>query len=277
MSIERRDSPKKDTGYTRQRVSHRSTSYIEQSRSKSFGEWFYDHRVGIFTVIVVFVFSAVTLAATRYHVKIVPLEYLIEIVPEEMPEPEQKRITPQSTVQELEERMEQIKVQNLISNDASESEGSSDGSSALDAETREYMDKIAADRAQNYNDYMSGLRSPDSQGTGEGGGAGAGGGGTERGKFTGAVTVAYEFKSPVRHHTNLYVPAYRAEGAGEVVVKVAINRNGEVLYAEVLHTTNQRLNAIALAAAKDKKTKFAIDSSAPERQVGTITYTFVAQ
>lgn len=255
----------------------RSTSYIEQSRSKDFGEWLYDHLVGICAVVAVFVVSAGALAVSRYHVKIVPMEYQIEIVPEQMSDQSEPQPQPQpDRMQELEERLEQVKVQNLISNDASESEGSNEGLSSLDAETQELMGKIASDKATNYNEYQSGFRTESGEGSGAEGGGG-GNKGKERGKFSGRVTIAYEFKSPVRHHRNLYEPAYRAEDAGEVVVEVFINRNGDILSARVVSSTNSKLDAIALAAARDRKTHFNIDSTAPEQQRGTITYTFVAQ
>lgn len=254
----------------------RSTSYIEQSRSKDFGEWLYDHLVGICAVVAVFVVSAGALAISRYHVKIVPMEYQIEIVPEqasnqsEQPQPQPDRM------QELEERMEQVKVQNLISNDASDSEGSNEGLSSLDAETQALMGKIASDKATNYNEYQSGFRTENGNGSGAEG-SGGGSKGKEHGKFSGRVTIAYEFRSPIRHHRNLYEPAYRAEGAGEVVVEVIINRNGDIISARVISSTNSKLDAIALAAARDRKTHFNIDSTAPEQQRGTITYTFIAQ
>jgi TonB family protein len=91
------------------------------------------------------------------------------------------------------------------------------------------------------------------------------------------VTVAYNFEKPVRHHRDLYVPAYKTKGGGVVVVDVWLDRNGTVTKASIQSSTNSELNASALAAARHRKTLFRIDDTAPESHRGTITYTFVAQ
>ena len=91
------------------------------------------------------------------------------------------------------------------------------------------------------------------------------------------MTVNYSFTDPVRHHRDLYVPAYRAKGGGVVVVDVWLDRNGTVTNARIASSTNPELNSQALAAAKHSRTLFRIDNTAPQSHRGTITYTFVAQ
>ena len=188
---------------------------------------------------------------------------------------EKPKETPRK-IEDLEQRMEQIKVQNLISNDASDNEGGDEGLSSLDAETQEMLGKIADDAAKNYSDYHSGIKHNNGPGSGDNG-SGQGKKKGETGRFSGRVTVAYEFKNPVRHHRDLFEPAYTADGAGEVIVEVYINRDGRVIRASVTHSTNKKLNAIALSAARHNSTYFDINPKADELQKGTITYTFVAQ
>ena len=47
-------------------------------------------------------------------------------------------------------------------------------------------------------------------------------------KVQGRVTVSFSLVDPVRHARHLVVPAYQCEGGGEVVVRITVNRAGEV-------------------------------------------------
>ena len=95
------------------------------------------------------------------------------------------------------------------------------------------------------------------------------------GKYKGACTVAYCFTDPVRNHKSLYIPAYTALGGGVVVLDVTLDRNGAVTNARVASSTNSSLNQIALQAARNYRTRFNIDGSAPASHKGTITFTFL--
>ena len=55
-------------------------------------------------------------------------------------------------------------------------------------------------------------------------------------KVQGRVTVSFSLVDPVRHARHLVVPAYQCEGGGEVVVRITVNRAGEVTHASVLRT-----------------------------------------
>lgn len=258
----------------------RSNIDLGDTRSESVGEWLYSHRIGLLVVIVVFLCSSIALATMRYNVEVRPVEYIVEFVEEEptMEEIEQLKRKRDMLQEEVNRRLAAVQnVKNLQSNDAS-SEAGSMNQTSFDSDMQQMMDKVAADMATNRGDYESGVREAKgigSQGTGSGAGGGKGSG--DKGKFSGAVTVAYSFTDPVRHHRDLYVPAYRAKGGGVVVVDVWLNRNGEVTSARINSSTNPELNEQALAAARHKRTLFRIDGSAPASQRGTITYTFVAQ
>ena len=95
------------------------------------------------------------------------------------------------------------------------------------------------------------------------------------GKYKGTCTVAYCFTDPVRNHKSLYIPAYTALGGGVVVLDVTLSRNGEVTSVKVKSSTNSSLNQIALQAARNYRTRFNIDGSAPASHKGTITFTFL--
>lgn len=262
-------------------VAHRRLSIdLGDTRSESFGEWLFNHRIGLIAMVAAYIIGIIVVATTRINVELQPVEYIIEFVEEEPSEEEleQLRRKRDALQEEINQRLARAqRVQNLQSNDASESSASAD--MRYDSETEQMMDKIASDMATNRGDYESGMRQIEGMGKGSGSGSGSGGekGTGEKGKFSGAVTVNYSFTDPVRHHRDLYVPAYRAKGGGVVVVDVWLDRNGTVTNARIASSTNPELNNQALAAAKHSRTLFRIDNTAPQSHRGTITYTFVAQ
>ncbi|MBQ3233250.1 MAG: energy transducer TonB [Alistipes sp.] len=262
-------------------VAHRRLSIdLGDTRSESFGEWLFNHRIGLIAMVAAYIIGIIVVATTRINVELQPEEYIIEFVEEEPTEEEleQLRRKRDALQEEINQRLARAqRVQNLQSNDASESSASAD--MRYDSETEQMMDKIASDMATNRGDYESGMRQIEGMGKGSGTGSGSGGakGTGAKGKFSGAVTVNYSFTDPVRHHRDLYVPAYRAKGGGVVVVDVWLDRNGTVTNARIASSTNPELNNQALAAAKHSRTLFRIDNTAPQSHRGTITYTFVAQ
>jgi TonB family protein len=124
-------------------------------------------------------------------------------------------------------------------------------------------------------------------GIGQGGSGNGSGGKKGDGKdknFKGAVTVSYNInyvsgnkKVARTARTSLYKPAYLGKEGGYVVVEVRVNRNGTVTSAVVIESSNSALNDVARKAALNAGTLFNIDPNAPSSNVGTITYTFVAQ
>jgi hypothetical protein len=81
-----------------------------------------------------------------------------------------------------------------------------------------------------------------------------------------------------RKAAHLPIPAYRCYGAGEVTVIIAVNNRGDVINAKVseeLSTKDGCLRNYAIRAAR--LSKFSISETAPARQMGTITYAFIAQ
>ena len=81
-----------------------------------------------------------------------------------------------------------------------------------------------------------------------------------------------------RKASHLPIPAYRCYGAGEVVVIIAVNNRGDVVNAKVndeLSSTDSCLRNFAIRAAR--LSKFSSSTTAPARQMGTITYAFIAQ
>ena len=81
-----------------------------------------------------------------------------------------------------------------------------------------------------------------------------------------------------RKATHLPIPAYRCIGAGEVTVIITVNNQGTVVDAKVddgASSGDGCLRSFATRAAR--LSKFNASTTAPARQLGTITYRFIAQ
>ena len=94
-------------------------------------------------------------------------------------------------------------------------------------------------------------------------------------KVEGRVMVSFSLVDPIRYSRHLVVPAYRCEGGGEVVVRITVNRGGEVVNASVVSGGDDCMRSTAVHAARNSR--FDINDSAPARQNGTITYIFIPQ
>ncbi|MFI3259759.1 MAG: cell envelope integrity protein TolA [Rikenellaceae bacterium] len=93
--------------------------------------------------------------------------------------------------------------------------------------------------------------------------------------LSGSVTVSYILINPVRHSRQLIVPAYLCIGGGEVVIRITVNRRGEVVSAKVKSGGDECMQQSALKSAM--ASLFTPSTQAAERHTGTITYRFVPQ
>mgnify|MGYP002514709028 FL=1 len=259
---------------------------LGDTRSESFGEWLYSHRLGFVAVIISILVGGLWIATARVNIEIPPIEYIIEFVDQEPTPEEVEKLKQQrdKLQQEIDRRLAAVQqVKNVQSNESAEEGGAE--SQNYDNETQQMMDKIASDMASNRSDYESGMR--EANGIGKGGSGNGSGGKKGDGKdknFKGAVTVSYDInyvsgnkKVARTARASLYKPAYLAKEGGYVVLEVRVDRNGTVKSAVVKESSNSALNEIARKAALNAGTIFNIDPNAPVSNVGTITYTFVAQ
>ncbi len=257
----------------------------------SFGEWIYQSAPSIIIVVLSLVVFLLTMLLVRFNVEKHPPLVLVEVQMETddivESEPEQMQEPPTESFEDLPDLRNQInnEVRNLQSN-ASASESGGQQSLFDDAEISSMMEQVEGHTKYSVEDSggTSESSTPGSGGWGKGTGYGEGeGNGKGNGKgdvnFNGRVTVSYKFENPVRNaRGQLYAPAYRAEHNGTVVVTVTLDRNGSVKSAYVSTSSGiKSLDDEALRAAKHSRTVFNIDSSAPERHRGTITYVFIAQ
>ena len=81
-----------------------------------------------------------------------------------------------------------------------------------------------------------------------------------------------------RKATHLPIPAYRCVGAGEVTVIITVNNQGTVVDAKVDDGASSKDGCLrSFASRAARLSKFNASASAPARQLGTITYLFIAQ
>ena len=105
---------------------------------------------------------------------------------------------------------------------------------------------------------------------------GKGGSDKEAKEYSGPSVLSYTLDG--RKATHLPIPAYRCYGGGQVTVIIFVNRNGNVVNAQINETVSANdkcLREYALRAAR--QSKFTKSSTAPERQTGEIVYQFIAQ
>ena len=95
-------------------------------------------------------------------------------------------------------------------------------------------------------------------------------------EYSGPSVLSYNLDGRKKIH--LANPAYRCYGGGQVTVIIFVNRNGDVMNAQINETVSANdkcLREYALRAAR--QSKFTKSSTAPERQAGEIVYQFIAQ
>ncbi|MBO4341193.1 MAG: energy transducer TonB [Bacteroidales bacterium] len=99
---------------------------------------------------------------------------------------------------------------------------------------------------------------------------------TEQKPYTGPSVLSWSLDG--RKASHLPIPAYRCYGAGEVTVIIAVNNRGDVINAKVEESSSSKDNCLQSYAIRAARlSKFSSSQTAPSRQMGTITYAFIAQ
>ena len=256
---------------------------FEQARRRSdAGEWIYRHRVGLLVTVVLYLIAAILFVSYKIVVFENPTTtmYVDLVDPEEpeQPEPEEQEKKPVEEIDpgQYEQVMNRASDQNAkmdvtLKDDRgtqadkllAEAERVQQELAAGQQAFRSGMDEIAAMSKRSKPQKAASTNKSDKS-TSE----------NQTVKVQGNVTVSYDLAG--RTATYLHVPAYQCREGGTVVVGITVNRNGEVIGAEVEKASpGECIAERALQAAR--ASSFNADGSAPERQRGTITYVFVAQ
>ena len=233
------------------------------NRREDAGEWAFDHRAGLCVTLIAYLLLAIAFVGAKIVVGGRPAAqgFYIDLQQLEQLAAEQEPIDWKS-----------------IRNDVSNENAKLDESLRDDRGTNTAALNDAADAAQermraNREAYERGLAEAEAirrrrERTDERGEN------SDR-KVQGRVTVSFSLVDPVRHARHLVVPAYQCEGGGEVVVRITVNRAGEVTHASVASGGDDCMRETAVRAARNSV--FDINDAAPARHTGTITYIFIPQ
>jgi hypothetical protein len=90
------------------------------------------------------------------------------------------------------------------------------------------------------------------------------------------TTVSYFLEN--RWHRHLYIPTYKCQGGGTVIIDIVINQSGKVVSATIAENKSTHDQCLLEEAYHSATTAvFNSDSKSPTKQIGTITYVFLAQ
>jgi len=124
---------------------------------------------------------------------------------------------------------------------------------------------------------QQGYQGDGGSGTGSGGGQGIGtGSGYGSGSGAGTGSGHGNYKLSGRKPITMPTLQYKCNEEGTVVVEISVDKNGKVVEAKpgVRGTTNMAKCLVDIAQSAALQTKFDPSTTAPERQIGTITYNF---
>ena len=245
------------------------------NRSEDIGSWAYDHRVGLFITIIVYLLIGIGFFASKIVIgrKVSQQGMFIDLQTVEMLEKERDRLAEE--VRRANQNIDWSKIRNTSSNENALNENLADDRGTKTAELNSDAEAVEARMRANREAYERGLK--DAKRAGERSKDGQKSNDNNKGdkKAKGSVTVSFSFKNPVRYSRYLVKPAYRCEGGGEVVVNAVIDRAGRVISAVVVSGGDECMRQTAIAAAKGSTFDHNVD--APNKQEGTITYIFIPQ
>ena len=246
------------------------------NRSEDIGSWAYDHRIGLCVMIILYLLIGIGFFASKIVIgrKVTQQGMFIDL--QELAALEQERDRLAEEVRRANQNIDWSKIRNTSSNENALNENLADdrgtNTSSLNEDAQAVEQRMRANREAYEKGLSDAKRAGERQ---EDESVEDSSGNKSDKKVKGSVTVSFSFDNPVRYSRKLIKPAYRCEGGGEVVVKVAIDRAGKVLYAYVESGGDECMRNTAVSAAKGSR--FDHNNSAPAKQEGTITYIFIPQ
>ena len=246
------------------------------NRSEDIGSWAYDHRIGLCVMIILYLLIGIGFFASKIVIgrKVTQQGMFIDL--QELAALEQERDRLAEEVRRANQNIDWSKIRNTSSNENALNENLADdrgtNTSSLNEDAQAVEQRMRANREAYEKGLSDARRAGERQ---EDESVDDSSGNKSDKKVKGSVTVSFSFDNPVRYSRKLIKPAYRCEGGGEVVVKVAIDRAGKVLFAYVESGGDECMRNTAVSAAKGSR--FDHNNSAPAKQEGTITYIFIPQ
>ena len=245
------------------------------NRSQDIGSWAYDHRVGLCVTIIIYLIIGIGFFASKIVIGRKASQQGMYIDLQELAMLEKERDRLAEEVRRANQNIDWSKIRNTSSNENALNENLADDRGTNTSSLNEDAEAVEQRMRANREAYERGLRDAKRAGERSEDNNDDGNSNNNDKKVKGSVTVSFSFDNPVRYSRHLVKPAYRCEGGGEVVVKVAIDRMGKVLYAYVESGGDECMRQTAVGAAKSSR--FDHNNSAPAKQEGTITYIFIPQ
>jgi TonB family protein len=252
--------------------------YDSFEKKEDWGSWAYEHRAGILATVAVYLLLGVFIVTARIVVRPTEVPAAFEIDLQNVRELIEERDRLEEEVRRMQEAdpADYESVLNRVSDEQGELDaGLRDAQNAsvdrIYDEARAVQERVQASR----NRYEQGVREADNilnnrpaANSGENSDA-------RSAKFEGKVSISYSLDG--RRAVDLYRPTYLCRGGGDVVVRIAVDRNGRVVDASVdaVSVDDDCLKESAVMAARNSR--FSADGAAPARQTGTITYRFASQ
>ena len=244
------------------------------NRKQDAGEWAYDHRIGLSIMIVAYLILGIVFVSSKIVIGSKPHMQGIYVDLQTLEELEAEKERLERELELKQSDIDWSAIRNRMSNDALLNENLQDdrgtNTSALNESAKSIAEGMSANRAAYEAGVAAAQQILDAERPTDN---------AERksqdAKYKGGVTVRFEFKDPVRTKRELVIPAYKCEAGGQVVVEATLDQGGNVIAARVLSGGDEMMRQEALKAARESL--FNIDSSAPMRHKGTITYTFIPQ
>lgn len=239
------------------------------------GEWTYRHRVGLcvtliaYLVLMIAFVSSKVVVGKRNHMQGMYIDLQELAALEEERDRLQEEIRRKMQQEQLDWRSIQNQVSNENATDARLKDDRGTNTAALNNAAQEAADRMRANR-EAYEQGLAEERAIQADRGNQGEAVDK-----QDRKIKGRVTVSFSLTNPVRTSRYLHIPAYLCESGGDVVVRITVDRGGEVIAAKVESGGDDCMRETAINAAR--ASRFNIDPSAPERQVGTITYIFIPQ
>ena len=245
------------------------------NRKEDIGSWAYDHRVGLFVTIIIYLLIGIGFFASKIVIgrKVSQQGMYIDLQTVEMLEKERDRLAEE--VRRANQKIDWSKIRNTSSNENALNENLADDRGTKTAELNSDAEAVEARMRANREAYEKGLKDAKKAGERSDNKKDNSKNTNSDTKAKGSVTVSFSFKNPVRYSRYLVKPAYRCEGGGEVVVKATIDRAGKVISAVVVSGGDECMRQTAISAAKGST--FDHNSDAPAKQEGTIAYIFIPQ
>lgn len=241
-------------------------------RRRDAGTVVYDHRAGIFAVIILVLAIGIMFVGSRIIVRTPRPTDGILVDIRTVEELRQEKIRLEREVRMRQANADDGYISNAVSNENAElrDDRNTDMSSL-----RDRADNLDGSMQSNRDAWEQGMREIEAMRAGRDDGKGNAGNDS---RAKGRVLVSFSLANPTRYSDELVTPGYRCERGGEVVVEITVDRSGDVVSAAVdrsLSDSDACMHETALDAAR--RSRFNVDGSAPERHVGTITYLFIPQ